>query len=137
MAIGKAEIDSRTDIYAVGCVAYWLLTGELVFEGSSPMEYAMKHIQEEPVRPSERTELEIPGELEAAILQCLKKDPNERPQSASELALLIERSVEAASWGQAAAAEWWSKHLPNRMEPVEFTDSQDYELNPNQSGKPR
>jgi serine/threonine-protein kinase len=112
MALGKADIDGRADIYAVGCVAYWLVTGELVFEGSNPMELAIKHLQETPILPSKRTELEIPEELDETILQCLRKDPVERPQSASELAQLLEKSTLADSWSPSAAAEWWSRHIP-------------------------
>ena len=113
MALGNSEIDGRADIYALGCVAYWLLTGELVFRGSTPMEYAMKHVQEEPVSPSSRTELEIPETLEETIMRCLKKDPAERPQSAAALALLLEESAKGNRWSRSAATDWWSKHLPS------------------------
>jgi serine/threonine-protein kinase len=117
MVLGKAEIDGRTDIYAVGCVAYWLLTGELVFDGESPMELAMKHVQEIPIPLSKRTELEIPEELEEKILRCLRKNPLERPQSAADLVQFFEECTVADSWTQFAAAQWWSKHLPNTITP--------------------
>jgi serine/threonine-protein kinase len=112
MALGKSEIDGRTDIYALGCVAYWLVTGELVFEGETPMELAMKHVQESPTSPSQRSELHISEALEDIILQCLRKDPAERPQSASALSQLLQESRSDRGWDPSAAAEWWSKHLP-------------------------
>jgi serine/threonine-protein kinase len=113
MALGKGEIDGRTDIYAVGCLSYWLVAGALVFEGSTPMELAMKHVHEAPVPPSKKTEMDIPEQLEQTILKCLEKDPAKRPQSASELDQLLEESVNNSSWGQAAAAKWWMSHMPN------------------------
>ena len=115
MALGKREIDGRTDIYAIGCVAYWLVTGELVFESETPMEMAMKHVQEGPVAPSKKTELEIPKEFEMMTLRCLEKDPSERSQSTSELAELLRKCTIADSWNQSIAAEWWSKHLPKHL----------------------
>jgi serine/threonine-protein kinase len=114
MALGKADIDGRADLYAVGCVAYWLVTGELVFEGESPMELAVKHVRETPIPPSQRTELEIPEKLEEMILKCLKKDPAERPQSASSLVRFLEECLGTDSWDESAAADWWSRHLPQK-----------------------
>lgn len=111
-ALGKGEVDGRVDIYALGCVSYWLVTGELVFEGTTPMELAMKHVQEGPLPPSKRTELEIPSELDETILRCLRKDPQKRPQSPAELDQLLTNCDPSGSWGQADAAAWWSRHAP-------------------------
>ena len=70
MVLGKEGIDSRADLYALGCVAYWLLTGQLVFEGKNPMEVLVHHVQSEPTPPSQRSEFEIPP-LDELILCCL------------------------------------------------------------------
>ena len=83
--LGEANVDRRADVYALGCVAYYLLTGQLVFEADTPMKMLMQHVQAEPVPPSQRTELKIPRELDELVLACLKKDPNKRPQNAEEL----------------------------------------------------
>jgi hypothetical protein len=109
---GDATIDARTDIYALGCVAYWLVTGQRVFEGRSTLEVLAHHLQTVPVAPSRRTELPVSPEMDALVLACLEKDPARGPQSADELAARI-RSVQVAStWSDADARAWWSMHLP-------------------------
>ena len=85
MILGDADVDRRADVYALGCVAYYLLTGQLVFEADTPMKMFVQHLQAEPVPPSQRTELPIPPELDAFVLACLQKDPDKRPQSARKL----------------------------------------------------
>src|SRR4051794_17350526 len=82
MALGEA-VDGRADIYALGCVAYYLLTGKLVFEATSAYQLIAKHMQQPPVPPSQRSELEINAELEQVVLACLAKRPEDRPQSAT------------------------------------------------------
>ena len=82
---GEADLDGRTDLYSVGCVAYFLLTGELVFVGESAIQTALLHVSQPPVPPSRRTGNPIPPELERLVLACLAKEPADRPQSASEL----------------------------------------------------
>jgi eukaryotic-like serine/threonine-protein kinase len=78
-------VDPRTDLYAVGAIGYFLLTGELVFSGSTAMAICLAHLQEQPVRPSLRAQRELPQDLEAIILACLAKDPSARPANAAEL----------------------------------------------------
>src|SRR5205814_6155667 len=73
MALGET-VDARTDIYALGCVAYFLLTGELVFGGEKTVNLIAKHLQSEPVPPSQRTTQSIPPALERLIMKCLAKD---------------------------------------------------------------
>jgi serine/threonine-protein kinase len=79
-------VDGRADLYSLGCVAYYLLTGHLVFEGDTPLQTILKHLQHPPVPPSQRTDQPIPAELEALVLACLEKQPDDRPRSAAELA---------------------------------------------------
>lgn len=109
MALGDGSVDGRADIYALGCVAYWLLTGQPVFAADTPVATLLKHVQEEPIPPSRRTELEIPEDLDAVILACLAKDPADRPRTAEELdARLATCSVTA--WTKEMAEEWWNLH---------------------------
>ena len=109
MALGDGRVDGRADIYAVGCVGYWLLTGQPVFAAETPVSTLLKHVQEEPIPPSRRTEMEIAEDLDAVILACLAKDPADRPQTAEELdARLATCSVEA--WTKDMAEEWWKLH---------------------------
>ena len=88
-ALGESTLDGRADIYATGCVAYWLLTGQLVFTAETPMGLLMHHVHTPPVPPSARTELPIPPALDRLVLSCLAKDPADRPQSARELSLRL------------------------------------------------
>jgi serine/threonine-protein kinase len=111
MAMGQAEIDGRADIYGLGCVGYWLLTGQKVFEGDSPLAVVVSHVQKQPAPPSERTEVKIPDALESVILQCLEKDPANRPQTAGQLDQLLADCMPDASWTPERAVEWWSLHM--------------------------
>lgn len=108
MALGES-LDGRGDLYQLGCVAYWLLTGKLVFTAETALQVIAKHIQQEPVPPSQRTGIELPPELEVAIMRCLAKRPEGRPASAKVLAEQLAR-VPVAAWTQADAAAWWEAH---------------------------
>lgn len=116
IALGKTDIDVRADIYGLGCVAYWLLTGERVFEGETPMAEAVHHIQSPPVPPSQRTRNAIPKGLEQVILASLEKEPSDRPQNAIELSRLLGQSVENGMWTQVDARDWWALHAPEWRE---------------------
>ncbi|RPH64024.1 MAG: serine/threonine protein kinase, partial [Acidobacteria bacterium] len=111
-ALGEEQVDHRSDIYAVGCVAYWLLTGTLVFKGSTPMETILMHVDREPEPPSQRTELRIPPQLETIVLACLAKKPEARPQTADELAARLSSVPLAREWNVARAREWWNINRP-------------------------
>ncbi len=112
MALGKTEVDGRVDIYGIGCVAYWLACGQRVFEADSPLATVVAHVQEKPIPPSRRSELDIPGALEEIILACLEKDPADRPQTASELDRLLAECGLDGEWSGKKAQEWWALHLP-------------------------
>ncbi len=114
MALGKSEIDGRTDIYGVGCVAYWLLTGQRVFQAETGLAMALAHVQERPIPPSRRTELEVPDGLERVILACLEKDPANRPEDAGALEDVLTAAVEGA-WDGARARDWWELHMPETV----------------------
>jgi len=106
-----SEADHRVDIYALGCVAYWLLTGKLVFEG--PMIKVMyDHVHTPPAPPSSRSEVPIPLELETLILACLEKEPARRPASASDLEARLQAIPLAAPWTRERAERWWAENAP-------------------------
>ncbi|MBZ0268832.1 serine/threonine protein kinase [bacterium] len=111
-ARGEDGVDARSDLYALGCVAYWLLTGQLVFEGKSAVEMLMHHIQTTPEPPSARTEIPVPGELDRIVLACLEKDPAKRPQSATELSRRLAECPLPSAWTNERAREWWGVHHP-------------------------
>jgi eukaryotic-like serine/threonine-protein kinase len=105
-ALGET-VDGRSDLYAVGCVAYYLLTGQLVFESDTPVQMIASHLRDRPVPPSERTELPVPPELERLILACLAKDPDDRPRNATELGKAL-AAIPVEPWSEEQAMQWWS-----------------------------
>lgn len=116
--LGETNIDRRADVYALGCVAYFLLTGQLVFEGDTPMKVLLQHVQAEPVPPSQRTELPIPKEIDDLVLACLRKDPNQRPQNAEVLLEMACGCKTSDCWNSDLARSWWDKHLPEFTGPL-------------------
>jgi len=111
-AVDRSNVDARADIYATGCVAYWLLTGELVFTGESAMAILLHHAHTPPTAPSARTERPIPEALDRIVLSCLAKDPAERPQSARELAVRLAAVEGASTWTEARSCDWWATYQP-------------------------
>ena len=111
-ALGDSPVDSRADIYATGCVAYFLLTGELVFTGETPMAIVVQHASTRPVPPSERSELPIPTALDRVVMDCLAKNPRDRPQSARELSHRLGEIGGLTPWTEERAQEWWETHQP-------------------------
>jgi serine/threonine-protein kinase len=105
------KVDGRADLYALGCVAYFLLTGRLVFEASTGLQMILRHMQDQPAPPSQRTELAVPGALDRLVLSCLAKAPDERPQSAAQLASSLD-VIEAEPWGEEQAMRWWRINQP-------------------------
>jgi serine/threonine-protein kinase len=104
------EVDARTDIYGLGCVAYYLLTGTVVFNKPGAMAMAMAHVTEQPESPSNRSELPIPPSLERVVMACLAKNPNDRPQSVEELRAMLDACTDVTEWSQADADRWWALH---------------------------
>ena len=111
-ALGGAGIDGRADIYATGCVAYWLLTGQLVFTADTPMGLLLHHAKTMPTPPSALTELPIPASLDQLVMSCLAKDPADRPQSARELSRRLAEVDGAGDWTEDRARAWWTLHEP-------------------------
>jgi serine/threonine-protein kinase len=111
-ALGGVDLDARADIYSTGCVAFWLLTSELVFRADTPMKLLMAHAYSAPEPPSSKTELPIPPELDALVLACLSKDREQRPASARDLLRRLDAMRLEATWTNERALEWWRTHLP-------------------------
>jgi serine/threonine-protein kinase len=105
------------DIYALGCVAYWLLTGRLVFEAPNAIQLMYQHANAAPVPPSRRSELDISPELDSVILACLAKHPDDRPYSAAELSRRLAAAVSGEAWTEERAQRWWERHHPEAGKP--------------------
>jgi serine/threonine-protein kinase len=113
------ELDARSDLYAFGAVAYYLLCGTTVFSGPSVVDVCLQHINSIPIPPSQRTQKPVPPRLEAIVLQCLQKDPEARPQSAAQLlAQLREVEPGVASYGEAEANAFWDERWPALAERI-------------------
>ena len=112
-ALGQAAIDGRADIYAVGCVAYWLLTGKLVFTAETPTALLIQHIQAPPSAPSAVTEIADPrgaGRHRAGV-------PGQGPGGSAALGArtvttALRRSTGADAWTEERARRWWDQHQP-------------------------
>ena len=105
------NIDGRSDIYLLGCVGYWMLTGHPPFDGATPFALIRHHTSTEPVPPSKRTEIEIVPELEAIILRCMEKDPNDRFERACELRAAL-LPIAERGWSSERSRAWWESHNP-------------------------
>jgi serine/threonine protein kinase len=112
MVRGDGAVDHRVDIYTLGCVGYWLLTGQLVFQAPNAIQLMYQHANATPVPPSQRSELEIPPELDRVILACLAKLPGDRPQTAGELSRRLAAAVNGDGWTEEHAHSWWDRHHP-------------------------
>ena len=105
MALAE-NVDARADIYALGCVAYYLLTGRLVFEAEGPLQMVAKHFSAIPVPPSQKGAATIPPALDDVILACLAKRPEERPASAAILSQAL-ADIRTEVWTEKDATAWW------------------------------
>jgi hypothetical protein len=102
------RVDARSDVYAIGAVGYFLLTGSPVFTGATVMEICMKHIQAAPEPPSARRGERIDPSLEGLLLRCLAKSPADRPADARALLRELDACSLAGRWAADDALAWWS-----------------------------
>ncbi|MBS0264774.1 MAG: serine/threonine protein kinase [Planctomycetes bacterium] len=110
-ALAYDDVDGRADIYSLGAVAYFLLTGHTLFASRNVLEILAAH-QDRAVTPPTQHNADIPADLEQVVLRCLEKSPAARFQSAAELKEHLGHCAGATDWNQARAAEWWQQHGP-------------------------
>ncbi|HEX5104009.1 MAG TPA: serine/threonine-protein kinase, partial [Pirellulaceae bacterium] len=103
-------VDARSDLYAVGAIGYFLVTGQPVFNATSLVDLCQQHVSGLPVVPSERLGKPVSHELEAALLACLEKTRAKRPQTARDLSSLLDRAPTANAWTLDDAEAWWGRH---------------------------
>jgi len=103
-------VDARSDLYALGAVGYFLLTGSPVFQATSLAELCQLHVDAIPLAPSLRAGRQIASELEHAIMSCLEKNRAKRPQTARDLAQLLHRLAASDAWTINDADAWWSRY---------------------------
>ena len=108
---GSGPIDRRADLYALGCVGYWLLTGRTVFEGENPVQVMYHHGYDPPIPPSERLGAAVPCDLEAVILAALAKQPDDRPPTAEDFGRRLADCEIPGRWDKARAKDWWAQNL--------------------------
>jgi serine/threonine-protein kinase len=116
MALGGGNVGAASDLYGLGCVAYWLLTGKRVFETSGAVAMMLAHVREAPMPLSERAGHEVPAALEQIVMRCLEKDPANRYASAEELdRALAGCSDTGAPWSRESAKKWWLLNAPESV----------------------
>ena len=108
--LGEENLDARTDIYSLGAVAYYLLTGHPPFTGEKPIKVMLSHIHEE-VKPPTAWIANLPGDLCQVILRCLEKDRDRRYASVDELDIALKNCGDSGGWDRDKAAAWWKTHL--------------------------
>lgn len=104
----NAPVDQRADVYALGCVAYWLLTGRRAFEAQSRADMLVMHAHQKPIPPSRQAPRPLPEGLDSLVMRCLEKNPNRRPQSALELRQELTR-LDLIGWGRERRRDWWRR----------------------------
>ena len=104
------QVDARADIYALGGVLYYLLAGDHVFHGRTTVEVCAHHLHSEPPPIAQRVRASLPEDLCKLVMDCLKKDPAERPQSAADLLERLRACGAAAPWAPQAARAWWAEN---------------------------
>ena len=111
-ALGDPDIDHRVDIYALGCVAYWMLTTQLPFNAANTIQMLYKQANESPKPPSANALQSVPEAVDALVLDCLAKAPGDRPGDALTLIERIDACAGLEPWTAARAHAWWDRHLP-------------------------
>jgi eukaryotic-like serine/threonine-protein kinase len=112
------RVGARSDLYSLGCIGYYLLTGQRVFEGRNVVEVCSHHLHSAPTPPSERLGRPVPDSLSALLMACLEKEPERRPRSARELLLSLHACRDVPAWTEEEARAWWSRAEGRRRPPA-------------------
>jgi serine/threonine protein kinase len=120
----QAPVDARADLYALGCVGYWLLSGKRVFEAQTRHDMLVMHAHQRPVVPSKRGDVKVHEGLEQVVMACLEKNPNRRPQTAQELMDRLAALEFAEPWTEERSRLWWKEHLSDRGAAARVTNPQ-------------
>jgi serine/threonine protein kinase len=128
LAMGNIDVDGRSDLYGLGCVAYWLLTGKLVFEENGAAAMMIAHLQKPPVPPSQRSVTGVPACLDEPIMTCLEKKPVDRFSDTQMLARMLE-GCNVGSWSAEDAQRWWNDNLPTGVRTI-ASDEPTLEIEP-------
>ena len=117
LILGRDDVDRRADVYAIGCVAFYLLTGTRVFQDGNQMQVLVDHVHATPVPPSSRVTQPVSRDVDRFVLDCLRKDPADRPQDATALLERID-ACNLGSWSNDHASAWWHARLPGLSAPL-------------------
>jgi serine/threonine-protein kinase len=121
----QAPVDARADLYQLGCVGYWLLTGKRVFEAQTRADMLVMHAHQKPVLPSKRIDRPMHPGLEALVMQCLEKNPNKRPQTAHELSEALSALRFERPWTDERAELWWKQNRPEAQRATSALDEKE------------
>jgi serine/threonine-protein kinase len=110
-SIQSGQYDPRSDIYSLGCLAYYLLAGKLMFEGGGAVEHVFKHVNEPPIPITDRARQSVHQGLADLVMQCVEKRPEDRPADCDSILNSLESLAEECRWGRAAARKWWLEHI--------------------------
>jgi len=120
--------DARSDLYSLGAVGYFLLSGRPVFESGSIMDIIRQHVEAKALPPSKRANRDIAPELDALIMRCLSKNPAERPQSAVDFAHQLAACAPLHAWSALEAEDWWNKYRPSAPTTASHTVTREINL---------
>lgn len=112
IVVGEGHVDGRADLYSLACTAYWVVTGQLLFEARTPTDMLLHHVRTRPTPPSQLSELPIPKQFDSILMKCLEKDPANRFSSALEVDASLAEVPTRDRWTQEAARRWWQMHAP-------------------------
>jgi len=119
---GEGVVDGRSHLYALGAVGYFLLTGTPVFSAKTVVGVCSHHLHTPPEPPSARSGLPMPASLERAILQCLAKSPQDRPQDARSLQRTLTACARDIPWSEEDATPWWTRFRASQAPTPAHTD---------------
>ena len=115
LALGDPDVDQRVDLYALGCVGYWLLTGELPFYATNTVQMLFKQANTPASKPSAKARFPVPSAVDDVVLACLAKAPNDRPRDAMALVAMLDALTFETPWTPERAVEWWDVHIPSTL----------------------